>query len=1045
MSPSQLDIRLLGPVEVRGDGTPRALPPSRKARALLGYLVATRRPHGRSELCDLLWEGAEDPRGSLRWALTKLRSVVDGGDQPRIVTSGDRVAFDCEDVQVDVHQVRCVTPDGPLQALERAVGAFQGEFLEDLDALDGHDFQTWCLGVREDLRSHHLMLRKGLVDRLRGEPEAALPHALARVRLDPFAEAGYVDAMDLLRELGSMDRALALYERCRRILDEEFGAAPSHELEEARRRIEAPAQASRRADEADVPGGVAGRASGTGREPRALASALATLPTPEGLPEPGPDDPPLVGRSRERRALSRALRAVGERSEQGAVLLTGEPGIGKTRLLRELVGEVRATGGWVLCGPVFEAEGIRPYGPWTDLIRTVPAAARGGDLQRDLSPLLADPAHRERGEGPSEQARLFEAVARLLERLASARSPGLVVLDDLHWLDPSSAALLHYVARRRIDAPLLLALAAREEEMEEASAQARALRSLSRAGRLRRIVLGRLGAAETERLVQSISARADAERIISASEGNPLFALALLAAQREGVADAPTTIEEELSHRLQRLDAGDRSLLPWAAALGRAFDVTRLVQVMDRSTAEVVDSLARLERRGILRPAGADRYDFSHSLLRQAAYRRVPEPGRRAVHRTIALVLARSEEEGRGAPAIVAHHADLGGLRELAARSYLAGAEHALWLLSLDEAGDQVTRGLDQVASLADGTRIPLEMELLRVYGFRNMRDRRPPDLETRVRRVTEEARKAELTGTVSVGHAVLTELEYQRGAFSEAAESSRRSARAGIDSEPHTAIRALAETGACLLLLDHAPEDARRLTAEAFSLAGRHGLELDVVALARALLQHRDGELDEAVRSFEEVILLGRRNRDRWWESPALIRMVMVELDRDDPDAASGRAREAEDLAEQVGDEPEAVFARALAAVADERIAARAGASASEPGHAVEEALRRLRTLDSLWHVGHVQAYAAEVDLRNECPDAARERAEEAAEAARALNLPSLRAHARALLAQAAAVRGSMDEAARHLDAPEVARPPHPLSHRARRTLRRVREMVSS
>lgn len=215
------------------------------------------------------------------------------------------------------------------------------------------------------------------------------------------------------------------------------------------------------------------------------------------------------------------------------------------------------------------------------------------------------------------------------------------------------------------------------------------------------------------------------------------------------------------------------------------------------------------------------------------------------------------------------------------------------------------------------------------------------------------------------------------------------------------------------------------------------------MAALARALMHHHDGEHDEALRSFEEVVLLGERDQDRWWASPALTRMAMVELDRGDGRAAVERAAEAERLAKRLGDESETAFAKALAAIAREDGAMPGEASSSGVGRGVDEALKQLRVLDSLWHVAHVQLYAAEADLRRGRPEAARERAEEAARAARDLSQPSLAAQARALMAEAALARGAVDEAARNLDAPEIARPPHRLTHRARRTLRRVHEAI--
>lgn len=1060
MSGQELEIRLLGPLEVVAGGVPLELPPSRKARALLAYLVASERPHGRSALCDLLWRDVDDPRAGLRWALSMLRRVVDCDEHPRIVTSRDRVEFDASRAVVDLLEVRAAVPGDPadasLESLERAARLFRGAFLESLDVPGARQYDAWCMGMRERTRKLQLAVLATLTTRLRGDPEAALPHAFARLRLDPFAEGAYISAMEVLGELGRVDQGLELYERCRRTFEEELGISPSPELDAARGRLRRLARASRRVDS------VPDRRTAPGPDPDAagvggaLSGLLSRLSPPEGLSQPGPGDPPLVGRDEEMEILAQVvgLAGPGAPGARPVILVTGEPGIGKTRLLRELVGRVRSKGGWVLASPVFETEEVRPYGPWIDLIRALPPGVPAEGAERHLATLLAAPGPGPPEDGPTRRAQLFDAVAGLLGRLTDAGGPGLVVLDDVQWLDPSSATMLHYVARTLSQAPLTLALAARLEEIEEDSAPARILRSLDQSGRLRRISLGRLGAADTATLVQAVDDTADASRVFATSEGNPLFTLALAGSLGTGTACAPRTIEDELAARLEKLDPEARSLLPWIAALGRVFQVPILVHVVDRPAPDIVEALDRLERRGILRAAGADRYDFTHSLLRQAAYQRLSEPARRAIHRAIARALDGADAPDGGTSSAVAHHAASGGLPELAARAYAEAAEQCLWLFAFDEAAELVDRGLAQVEGLPDETRIPLEMGLLRIFGFRSMKDRRPDDVEARVRRVTREARDAGLRGVVAVGHAALMEMEYQRGALKEAARSSVSAARAGKGGEPVAAIRALTETAACLLLVDQAPEDARRLASEAFLLAETHDVEMDVLALARAFLHHHDGELEEASRAFREVVRLGRRDRDRWWECPALTRMTMVELDRGDLTAALERAREAEKLADRLGDDTEAVFARGLGAVASAHMAVEAGAESPEgeashdgTGEALQEvdaALRELRTLDSLWAIGQLQAYAAEEELGRGRPDAARTRAEEAAGAARVLEQPSLLAVARGLLVRSALVEGDVAEARRLLDAQEGNRPLRQLSDRARRSLRRARRLAA-
>ncbi|TVP45229.1 MAG: hypothetical protein EA350_09795 [Gemmatimonadales bacterium] len=1053
MSPPRLSVHLLGPLEVQTGGERVDLPPSRKARALLAYLAATGRPHARSALCDLFWPEVNDPRAGLRWALSKLRDVVHHEGAEPLMCARDRVALDVDAVDVDLRRVTSLVPaeasQASTEALLEAVHAFRGGFVEGLDLPACHQFAAWSLGTRERLHGLHVSVHATLCRRLQGDPEAALPHALARLSLDPFTEAAYLEAMEVLAGVGRVDQGLEVYERCCRMLADHLGRGPSEALQTARWQLgsaappaspsAAPsASPSARAAEPDADAPEADAPSPAGSN---LAAILADLPPPDHLPALDTGEPRLVGRSSELEALLGVIHGSGDGGRDNSFLLTGEAGIGKTRLLRELVARVREAGGWVLSGPIFETEEVRPFGPWADLLAGLPRGALGGDAEvAGLSAVLQGRASGARTDRPTARAQFFGAVARWLASLAEARTPALVVLDDIQWLDASSAALLHFLVRELAPTPVAFGLAAREGEISPTTPVARMLRSLLVSGRTARVSLARLDAPDTETLVRSVAREVDPARVFAASEGNPFFALALATSDAPGRGETPRSIEEELDDRLERLDPGARALLPWAAALGRAFDVPLLVRVVDRPDHEIVEAIDTLERRGILRASGEDRYDFTHSLLRQAATDRLSEPVRRQVHRSIARALdAMDRTEGR-LPGAVAHHAERGGLSAVAAAACAEAADDHLWVFAYDEAATMVERGRAQLEGLPDETRIPLEVDLLRLYSFAGLADHRPDDVEDELRRVTDEAVSLGLGQSVAKGHASLMEIQYQRGAFDEAGRSSLRSAEAGRTGDPGSAARALAETAACLLLLDQALDDARRLVDESTQLARSHGLEIDVVALAGALLSHQDGELAAAHAAFREVIRRGRRQRDRWWELPALARMTMVELDQGAYAAALARARETGELAVRMGDPVQGAFARGLAALAAGR-----GGEAEGGMERVDAALEELRDLDSLWKIAHLQGYAAEDDIARGCPASARERADETLRAARTLERPSLHVLSRALLAHCAALEGDPRAARKHLDAPEVTHPHHRPSHRALEALERARAAAAA
>lgn len=209
----------------------------------------------------------------------------------------------------------------------------------------------------------------------------------------------------------------------------------------------------------------------------------------------------------------------------------------------------------------------------------------------------------------------------------------------------------------------------RGAELAENAAVSRLLRALEPGGRLHRLEPAPLDFDATAALVRSIDARLDIAPVYAESEGNPLFALEIARAAAEGSAAPAATLDRRIEERLERLDAGARRLLPWVIALGRRLDVALLERATRLSAAELLVGLQELERRGILRAAGPDRYDFGHDLVRRSAYRRLSEPARRLIHLEIACALDRGQDPDDALAGEVARHAELGGDAALAAHA----------------------------------------------------------------------------------------------------------------------------------------------------------------------------------------------------------------------------------------------------------------------------------------------------------------------------------------------------------------------------------------
>ncbi|MCW5729729.1 MAG: hypothetical protein KIT20_03140 [Alphaproteobacteria bacterium] len=226
----------MGELEVWRDRERLELPPSRKTRALLAYLLLAPRPPRREQLCAFLWDVPDDPRGALRWSLSKLRPLLDEPGRKRLVSAGETVGILTMDMEVDLLSARRLAASGlesaETDALERAARLFRGEFLEDVDLPACPDFQSWRAAEREEARGLEARILTELVGRLSGNPVEALPFARQLARAAPYDAVGHVELIRLLNATGRHAEALTQYEISCRLLDE-LGEGGSAEVRAA--------------------------------------------------------------------------------------------------------------------------------------------------------------------------------------------------------------------------------------------------------------------------------------------------------------------------------------------------------------------------------------------------------------------------------------------------------------------------------------------------------------------------------------------------------------------------------------------------------------------------------------------------------------------------------------------------------------------------------------------------------------------------------------------------------------------------------------------
>jgi len=184
-----LEIRVLGEFAVLRNGEPVELPPSRKTRALLAYLAVLERSQQRERLCRMFWDLPDDPRGALRWSLTKIRAIVNGDGQDRLVTDRNSVALRSQAIALDLRPVKALAMRGVAELatseLEAGAALLRGGFLEDLSLPRCPEFEAWRTSHHNELDLIKARFLQALIERLAGEPARALPYAHALLALHP--------------------------------------------------------------------------------------------------------------------------------------------------------------------------------------------------------------------------------------------------------------------------------------------------------------------------------------------------------------------------------------------------------------------------------------------------------------------------------------------------------------------------------------------------------------------------------------------------------------------------------------------------------------------------------------------------------------------------------------------------------------------------------------------------------------------------------------------------------------------------------------------
>jgi DNA-binding CsgD family transcriptional regulator len=400
----------------------------------------------------------------------------------------------------------------------------------------------------------------------------------------------------------------------------------------------------------------------------------------------------FVGRSAELAELEGALDDAAA-GRPWLAFVAGDSGVGKTRLLSELTARARTSGARALSGDCVElGEGELPYAPLVAVLRSL-ARSRDPVLEElpasvraelaTLLPGLGDGAVGAPGAGdPSAQARLFEALLWLLDRLGQD-APVLLAIEDLHWADRATRAFVVFLGRSLCRERVLVVATYRSDELHRRHPLRPLLAELERHAGCRRIELPPLTREELSlQLGDLLDAPPDVElveRVFARSEGHPLFVEELIAAGRDGRGALPPTLRDALMLRVERLSAPAQEVLR-VVAVGQQLDDELLVEVIGPERATMHDALREAVANHILAIGNEGRYRFRHALLREVVEADLLPGERAAINLRLARALeARAERDGLSVyvTAAIAHHYASAGDLPAALRASVHAADAA--------------------------------------------------------------------------------------------------------------------------------------------------------------------------------------------------------------------------------------------------------------------------------------------------------------------------------------------------------------------------------
>ena len=667
---------------------------------MLVYLAVTRQEHRRERLAAMFWPESDTghAKAALRRTLSSLRKALNG---EWLQVNRDRLAVEPAwlDTEVFVELLegtlrhghpagescpRCIEP------LTQAMELYRGDFLAGFSLPDSPQFDEWQYFTERGLQRKctEALQLLSTAHQSAGNYEKALEAAERLLAFDPLNETAHRQLMRLYSNLGRRDLALKQYRDCVRLLQTELGTPPLEETVDLYERIRA----------GELP------------EPLRRQAPTFTAAAPRPIP--------LVGREPELGEIRSWYRSI-ERNCR-LMIVTGEAGVGKSRVAEEFLKGVLEPGGRVLQGRCYEGETSFAFRPWIDALRegigngellrglgglSQARLAEAARLLPEIHELIPDLPHASQAKGAAGHERFLDGLVWLAGALAKGPHSGVVYLDDLQWSDDPTLELLLYALRHSPEPPFGL-IAGWRTDSDSSQQRLHEWLALLPRGSCEITRLERLSEAQVAELVDRTGLAAwpaSGHRLYEETEGLPLFIAEYLRAIEAGTLEPewhlPASIRQILAGRLASISSASRQLLGAAAVIGRNFEYETLRSVSGRTPAEIVAGLEELLATSLIReypearPPLGPSYDFTHEKLRVAALEGTTQARQRLLHGRAAKALRRGRPQGEMAARIAQHH-ELAGQEPEAAEFYVQAGDHARGLYANEQALAHYRSGL---------------------------------------------------------------------------------------------------------------------------------------------------------------------------------------------------------------------------------------------------------------------------------------------------------------------------------------------------------------